>query len=799
VIPFYLEQNDVNDKKEEEDPSLGRNDDDLEEDEEEREKRAFRLLAASPTKFATLVLGFKPFPYQVKMLEDPSKNIIVCAARRVGKSLVMANKALWFALCHPKTSTLIVAATQRQSMLMFDKLLDYVETEPLKTSIVRKTRTLLTFTNRSRIVALPCGRTGATLRGENADLIICFPKNVKIALSNGREIPISQIEAGDQVLSYNVNTGSVEVKRVLRTFRRNYTGSLVKIEHENGTLVCTPNHRIYAGEYKEKIQSSKLNRGSRLWVLNGPRGQTAPTLTGALRRSPRRSVFDENQKKICAINSTFLHPSRVCDVQVLANSRFCEERTSFGPESRMGGRGLSFACLSGIHEGEVDLLSKWQPQLLGRNADCDKQGGSACAKDFEADLVLYDARDDISKARESDHVQQNLQVPVLSFAKEEVQTEVFNIEVEDNHNYFANGVLVANCDEAAFVPDDVILSVMMPMLATTDGTMIMLSTPWDKGSFFFRAFNSAIWSKYRFKTADNPLVKKEWLEQQLEMVGEKRFKQEYLGEFVDDEGTYFSMNTLRPCVHVCADNLKAGAACSFCKSNREGGEIASSSSGIELYAGYDPGGMVDPAALVVVQRVSNQQTTGKDENRAFKPAFKVLLTRTFSASEKRRNYENIPKENGQRNEGDLYTQFNAQISDIHRKSPFKKLMVDSTGIGTPILSHLKQLGLTVEGMNMHRKNQEEIFSNLRILFETRKVELPDNMELLSSLNCIVTERDRLGGYVFSHPSGTHNDLAFALALAVWAGGKGGGIGIVMKDEPPKKSPWRVSEWGEGYR
>src|SRR5487761_545189 len=122
-----------------------------------------------------------------------------------------------------------------------------------------------------------------------------------------------------------------------------------------------------------------------------------------------------------------------------------------------------------------------------------------------------------------------------------------------------------------------------------------------------------------------------------------------------------------------------------------------------------------------------------------------------------------------------------------------------TGIGTPILSHLKQLGLTVEGMNMHRKNQEEIFSNLRILFETRKVELPDNMELLSSLNCVAMERDRLGGYVFSHPSGTHNDLAFALALAVWAGGKGGGIGIIMKDEPPKKSSWRVSEWGEGYR
>ena len=58
-------------------------------------------------------------------------------------------------------------------MLMFDKLLDCIsKSELLQESVVRKTRTLLTFTNGSRIVALPCGRNGRTLRGESADLII---------------------------------------------------------------------------------------------------------------------------------------------------------------------------------------------------------------------------------------------------------------------------------------------------------------------------------------------------------------------------------------------------------------------------------------------------------------------------------------------------------------------------------------------------------------------------------------------------------------------------------------------------
>ncbi|MFI5421466.1 MAG: terminase large subunit domain-containing protein, partial [Nitrososphaerales archaeon] len=98
---------------------------------------------------------------------------------------------------------------------------------------------------------------------------------------------------------------------------------------------------------------------------------------------------------------------------------------------------------------------------------------------------------------------------------------------------------------AAFVPEDVITQVITPMLSTTDGSMIMISTPYDKSHFFYRAFNSTRWSKYQFKTEDNPLVKKEFLLAQREEVGELQFRQEYLAEFVDDEKTYFSMALLR--------------------------------------------------------------------------------------------------------------------------------------------------------------------------------------------------------------------------------------------------------------
>ena len=302
---------------------------------------------------------------------------------------------------------------------------------------------------------------------------------------------------------------------------------------------------------------------------------------------------------------------------------------------------------------------------------------------------------------------------------------------------------------------------------------------WSGNShFFYKAFNMPLWSKYRFKTADNPLVKKEWLEQQREMLGERRFKQEYLAEFVDDEETYFPMKILRPCIHVCE-----GDSCSFCAA--KGGVLKG-----ELYAGYDPGGMTDPAALVVVEKVPGRAATQNEDESVFNPAFRVLFTRTFYEAETA--HAESDTEGGQKAREDVYTKFNVEIADLHKTAHFRKLIVDSTGIGSPIVSHCKELGLPVEGLNLHRRNQEEIFSNLKILFEQRKVELPDSMELLTSLNCIVSERNRIGGYSFSHPHGTHDDLAYALALAVWRAGKGGGT--VIANFGPKVQSYDYRRW-----
>ncbi len=119
----------------------------------------------------------------------------------------------------------------------------------------------------------------------------------------------------------------------------------------------------------------------------------------------------------------------------------------------------------------------------------------------------------------------------------------------------------------------------------------------------------------------------------------------------------------------------------------------------------------------------------------------------------------------------VYTRFTLKVADVYKKLRFRKLLVDSTALGNSIVSYLLELKLPAEGLILTVRTKEELFSNLKILMEQKLLEIPNDCELLAHLNCIVFERNRTGSYLFfDHLKGTHDDLAYALSLAVLAAG-----------------------------
>lgn len=277
-------------------------------------------------------------------------------------------------------------------------------------------------------------------------------------------------------------------------------------------------------------------------------------------------------------------------------------------------------------------------------------------------------------------------------------------------------------DEAAFMPEHVITNVVMPMISTTKGYCWMLSTPWDRNHVFYKVFNDERWSRYHLPSSINPLIDHDFLEEQRQLIGEDRYAMEYLAEFVDDTNSYFSISLIRQCVDEPFNSELEG----------------------ELFAGYDPGGKQSFAALVIVRRIDDR------------------LYMVYKKAQR----------------GKSYTQFNVEVSEIYREHTFK-LFVDQTGLGNPIVEHLHELGIDVEGLTLTDRVKEELLSNLKILMEEKKLILPHDMELHNSLNVIEFERTRTGGFKFLKRSGTYDDLAYALALACFAA-KQGVRGVIIK-------------------
>lgn len=108
-------------------------------------------------------------------------------------------------------------------------------------------------------------------------------------------------------------------------------------------------------------------------------------------------------------------------------------------------------------------------------------------------------------------------------------------------SYHANLII---CDESAGIPDEV-FAALSPMLLTTNGTMILLSTPQGQEGFFWDAYNQPdIWKKYERKVQDNPRMqtpeKLAFLEQERQTIGSRLYSQEYECAFLGQiEGGMF--------------------------------------------------------------------------------------------------------------------------------------------------------------------------------------------------------------------------------------------------------------------
>lgn len=103
-------------------------------------------------------------------------------------------------------------------------------------------------------------------------------------------------------------------------------------------------------------------------------------------------------------------------------------------------------------------------------------------------------------------------------------------------------------DEAARVNDE-LMTAIRPMLATTGGRMMALSTPDGQRGWFFETAREAKaglgrWRYWEIPVTECPRITEEFLQEELEEMGAAKFEQEYHCKFLLGERQVFSLRSI---------------------------------------------------------------------------------------------------------------------------------------------------------------------------------------------------------------------------------------------------------------
>jgi hypothetical protein len=306
-------------------------------------------------------------------------------------------------------------------------------------------------------------------------------------------------------------------------------------------------------------------------------------------------------------------------------------------------------------------------------------------------------------------------------------------------------------DEANHTPrDEDLYTAILFTISTTKGKVLISSTPWNTDSVFYKIFNHKDYGDFarshvtwRESMEPNGPLDEGTLEKIRRQFGEDpwRWKREMEAEWAEDEAAWLSQSLITKCI---ASQKTLGFEIELFpwESQHEG----------EFFAGLDLGKHHDYSALVVIEKVDN----------------KFLL----------RHLKIWPLETS-------YASVIGYIKALQdRWGGFIKIRVDMTGVGDYIVEDMQNADIdNVEGVTFTLPRKQEMASLLKQRMINNQCwypyftwNKPYQGEYVTELNVERFELRKDGNIAFSHPRGTHNDVFWAKALALYAT-------VEMKPEP----------------
>jgi predicted RNA methylase len=337
-----------------------------------------------------------------------------------------------------------------------------------------------------RCIIEPCL---STLIGDKFDCVIvdeshrCFPGDVKVMTDRGlvRIGDIVKQRTDVKVLSCNTASGVLEWKNVT-AFHKYDDARLVKVQHEHGEIICTPDHEIYTQEgkvaardlshrhsvklYMPSLWKSSISRSEQDWqeplLQHSLQGDTYHVKAGTQgAKSAMRGKVWAADNQVCSSGSPSSNDNKQPDAK---SENSCQDAmlkkgtnipfsrrkrkadcvpNSISQSARME-NGTYHQNAKGTRKVSVTSEPLQRRYCQSENQTLNRGGREhSQVEKMEVSRQAENGNLVLSRVVSVEVLERRNHARHASSSRK--SEGVYCLEVEDNHNFIADGVLVSNC------------------------------------------------------------------------------------------------------------------------------------------------------------------------------------------------------------------------------------------------------------------------------------------------------------------------------------------------------------------
>jgi phage FluMu gp28-like protein len=275
-------------------------------------------------------------------------------------------------------------------------------------------------------------------------------------------------------------------------------------------------------------------------------------------------------------------------------------------------------------------------------------------------------------------------------------------------------------DEAAFIEEATVNSVLLPTLSAKGKKVLILSTPKGK-NWLYKYYNKPLkdkkWKSFTFTSYDSPHINKEFIDEQKNILPDELFKQEYMGEFIDKASIFKNLDDI--CVLQYPYN----------NPNQK--------DNIDVYCGVDLGMISDYTVATIIN--NNNE---------------VLDFIRFT---------NVST-----------TKLKSNLIEFFNKWKPQNIVIEQNGLGIPIVSDLLEDPTWSDIITpfVTGNNKSELVLNLVKLFNNKNIKLPNEPQVKLEFENFIMYQTKTGTIKYAGISGVNDDIVMSVAFAYEALSRG---------------------------